>query len=182
MSTSVPAVLKRPRFWIVTIHVFLSAVLLPYFVKLFVFLVLGLSSIRLAIAVPLWVVACVAVYVVAVRKSLSYLIRRFQIAAPQRCIIPSMVAFGGLGLLNFLIDVAMATNSTPNPAHLIVLSVAVNFCIFIYLSVSTHSGFMAMPGSVEPAFTGIDILVVAGDVFVVAGSVILVVGALFGLF
>lgn len=169
----------RSRFRVVTIHVLRSSIFPPLFVKYILFAFLALAEVRPRFAIPVWVLGCVAVYIVAIRRSLAAIRRKAVVERPDRCIVPSMVCFFGFAIFSLLIDVPLSINSgVPRPGRLILLSAVVNFGILTWQSLATQRAFGAMPGAEDPPFTVQQVLVFVGDLAVLIGFLVILLAAL----
>lgn len=174
---------QRSRFRVVLVHVLKSAVLLPFPVKYVLFAFIAIAKPPLAVSVVLWAVGCVAVYVFSVRRSLSSIRKKVSVVNPERCIVPSLIAFGLFALFNIFIDLPMSINSGTDAGPLILLSVLLNFFIFTFQSVSTEREFVAMAGAdSQLPERASAILIAAGDLVIVASFLIIIISAINGAF
>ncbi len=173
----------RSRFRVVLVHVLKSAVFLPFPIKYVLFAFIAIAKPPLAVSVVLWAVGCVAVYVFSVRRSLSSIRKKVSVVNPERCIVPSLIAFGLFALFNIFIDLPMSINSGTDAGPLILLSVLLNLCIFTFQSVATEREFAAMADtdSQLPARASA-ILIAASDLVIVASFLIIIISAINGAF
>jgi len=173
----------RSRFRVVLVHVLKSSVFLPFPVKYLLFAFVAIAKPPLAAAVILWAVGCLAIYVFSIRRSLSSIRRKVTVVQPERCIVPAMIAFGFFTIFNVFIDTAMSVNSGLDAGPLILLSVILNFSVFVYQSLATQREFAAMTGAdTQLPIRVSGILVAAGDIAIVAGFLIIIISAINGSF
>lgn len=168
----------RSRFRVVTVHVLRSAVFPPFVVKYILFAFLALAKVRPRFAVPLWIIGCIAVYVYSSRRSLASIRRNVTVPRPERCVVPSLLAFAAFAFFSFVIDVALATNSGVRPGQLILLSAVLNFGILVGQTLATQRTFSEMPGAGELPFSVRQILFFIGDVAVLIAFVVMVLAAI----
>lgn len=173
----------RSRWRVVLVHVLKSSVFLPFPVKYLLFALIAIAKPPLPASILLWGVGCLAVYFFSIRRSLTSIRKKVTVLNPEGCIIPSMIAFGLFAFFNLFIDIALASNSGVDPGPLILLSVILNFLVFMYQSLTTQRGFAAMAdANTKMPIHVHGILVAAGDLVIVAVFLIFIIAAISGSF
>jgi len=173
----------RSRLRVVLVHVLKSAVLLPFPVKYLLFAFIAIAKPPFAASFILWVAGCLAVYFFSIRRSFASIRKKVTVVNPERCIVPSIIAFGLFAFFNIFIDIALAMNSGSDPGPLILLSVILNFLVFVYQSLATQRGFAAMADADTKMPIRISgILLAAGDIAIVGGFLIFIIAAISGSF